>query len=374
MFKNEDGHRWVNGISKRGYPFAYIERPMPWIEPAFLDCVVYLYPSEAAAEDGEKMGGSGFLIGLPIPDAPQKVLLCVVTNKHVAERGSTVVRVSTKDEKKDTIPLDAARWYTHADGDDLAVCPIGLSSSHKFQFLYPYQFLTKAMIDEWDIGPGDDAFVVGRFVNHEGKARNLPTVRFGNIAQMPWEPITIEGTTQESFLVEARSISGYSGSPVFVFFETLPRTNFTPEFKKALDEGQIKIPGQSSKRLKWAVGGTPMRFMWLLGVDWCHLTSDQKILNKHTGDESKDWLTKSNTGMMGVVPAWRLNDIIQGDEMQEIMKLAAEHERAAKVNSVGELDSATEVIQAEPADANPQGKEDFMRLLDAAAKGRPKAD
>lgn len=52
-------------------------------------------------------------------------------------------------------------------------------------------------------------FFLGRFVTHDGKQRNLPTVRFGNLATMPWEPVLTErGLRQESFLVEARSLSG----------------------------------------------------------------------------------------------------------------------------------------------------------------------
>lgn len=80
--------------------------------------------------------------------------------------------------------------------------------------------LKRHEIDAFRVGPGDDVFVVGRFINSQGKLRNIPSVRFGNIAQMPLKPIE-QGRVfgefqQESFLVEARSISGFSGSPVFL--------------------------------------------------------------------------------------------------------------------------------------------------------------
>jgi hypothetical protein len=45
--------------------------------------------------------------------------------------------------------------------------------------------------------------------------RTPPTARFGNIAQMPNEPVIIKRFEQDCFLVEARSIGGFSGSPVF---------------------------------------------------------------------------------------------------------------------------------------------------------------
>ena len=63
-------------------------------------------------------------------------------------------------------------------------------------------------------------FVVGQLVNSQGKVRNIPSTRFGNIAQMPYEPIEQDRVfgkfQQESFLVEARSIIGFSGSPIFL--------------------------------------------------------------------------------------------------------------------------------------------------------------
>lgn len=66
-------------------------------------------------------------------------------------------------------------------------------------------------------------FVVGRFVNAEGRQKNLPTLRFGNIAQSPQEKIKQDRVfgsfEQESYLVEARTISGYSGSPVCVLLD-----------------------------------------------------------------------------------------------------------------------------------------------------------
>ena len=62
---------------------------MPRIPDTYLDSVVYLYPSEASAQDGDRIGGSGFLIGIHIPfqTPPKGFLICVVTNKHVVDEG-----------------------------------------------------------------------------------------------------------------------------------------------------------------------------------------------------------------------------------------------------------------------------------------------
>ena len=107
----------------------------------------------------------------------------------------------------------------HQDGDDLAVCELDISSAiYKFKFLPLNWFLTKEVIDEHSIGPGDDVFMVGRFVDHAGHQHNTHRVRFGHISMMPGEPIynRERGMYQISFLIEMFSHGGFSGSPVFV--------------------------------------------------------------------------------------------------------------------------------------------------------------
>jgi hypothetical protein len=134
---------------------------------------------------------------------------------------------------------------------------------------------------------------VGRLVNHEGRQKNIPTARFGNISMMPEEPILHpSGIMQESFVVEARSWSGYSGSPVFAW-----------------------IPGsdQRSNNLFLSPGWGP----WLLGVDWGHIQDWEKV---YESDEKTTvagkWKVKVNTGMAGVVPAWRLLALLNCEQLK----------------------------------------------------------
>jgi hypothetical protein len=119
--------RWRTRVFPQGIPYSFVERSVPRIPDNALYSVVYLYPSEAAAEDGEQIGGTGFLIIVPIPYNQPSItyLHCVVTNAHVIDGGSMVVRLNTTDGAKTTIALDGAEWFRHPDGDDIAVCPIG---------------------------------------------------------------------------------------------------------------------------------------------------------------------------------------------------------------------------------------------------------
>jgi hypothetical protein len=183
--------------------------------------------------------------------------------------------------------IEEPQWLRHPGGDDLAIARLLVSDTHKTNCLHYKLAIEQSEIGTHNIGPGDDVFIVGRFVNHEGKQQNHPTVRFGAIAQMPGEPITFpDGTHQDSFLVEVRSIAGFSGSPVF------------------LDRS-----AQSSY---------PVKLLW---IDHCNLFDPEKIRSTLTRGEpvNDDWYVRNNTGMMGVVPAWRLTEMFEMPEVQEMI-------------------------------------------------------
>lgn len=275
---------------------------MPRIQDDFLDCVVYLYPTAEDAAEGRSAGGTGFLVGVPFARVENRCFLHLVTNSHVVREGnSSVVRLNTQDGKIAILALKADAWVHHADADDVAVYLIGLPEQYNFRFIAQNMFLTKDLMAEHDFGPGDDVFFVGRFMTHEGKQRNLPTARFGNIAMMPWEPIRSErGIKQESFLVEARSLSGFSGSPVFVHIPPL-----------------VHRPGK--KNLETKTYGP-----FLLGIDWGHLASFQPVLERDKKTPiCEKWYVREHSGMMGVVPAWKLQEVL---DLQELVSKRRELE------------------------------------------------
>ncbi len=260
---------------------------MPRIADEILECVFYLYPTVADAQAGERAGGTGFFVGVPSETVPGWTYVYAVTNSHVVRAGeSPVMRLNTVDGKIDVIELGQDNWKDHPDGDDLAVCQWEPANTHRARTISDKMLLTKEILDLVRIGIGDDVFVVGRFINHEGRQRNQPSVRFGNIAMMPVEPIFQEQRAfeQESFVVESRSLPGYSGAPVFVH-----------------------IPSFTS-RLGGAV--TNLEYEWLLGVDWGHNYITEKVRDEGGKEHPEGWQVWSNSGMMNVVPAWRLADFL----------------------------------------------------------------
>jgi hypothetical protein len=355
--RSESG-KWVTRYSTRGHPYTAWEPAMPRIPDGALSQIVYLYPSVVDAENGSRTGGSGFLITLPSIVLAGRGLLFAVTNAHVIEAGSTVVRLNTKDGKFDTFDFTDQDWILHPDKDDIAICcmPTLDPNLHTFAEISPGTILKRHEIATYNIGPGDDAFVVGRFVNAQGKLRNIPSVRFGNIAQMPIEPIEQDRVfgkfQQESFLVEARSISGYSGSPVFL----------------VLHSAQSRQ--QDGLRLHTDV-------FRLLGIQWGYIQDYEPVRDANGEPVNAGLKVKLNTGMMGVVPAWKLADLLRRDEIVAAKRQAEdEHIRKHGLPTTSLADSPPsgndDLAISETADANPNHLADFTRLVDVAARKKPK--
>jgi hypothetical protein len=204
------------------------------------------------------------------------------------------------------IELEPHEWTEHPGGDDLVAVPMPSHREALRVTMIPESvFLTKEKMKELDIGPGDDVFMVGRFINHEGKQRNEPAARFGNISMMPSEirsPTT--GFLQESFAVEMRSHAGYSGSPVHVYRTPL---------LTAHDDGG-KFP-----RFRSHPHGT-----WFLGVNWGFITDDWEITRRKRRARTAsadDWgaeVVQANTGMNGVVPACKLSELLHTPKFEEL--------------------------------------------------------
>jgi hypothetical protein len=268
---------------------------MPRIPDEIQNCSAYIYPSSEAAKHGEEAGASGFLVGVQLEKNAEYYQIYVVTNRHAIYRGKTkYIRLNRNDGEIQIFPIKKKSWLLHSDGDDLAVLPIDFPQSEiTFSFVDVKHFALSGDVGAHGIGCGDDVFMVGRFIGHDGKQRNFPSIRFGNIAMMPNEKIRhptfkIE---QESYLVECRSIPGYSGSPVFMYKGSL-----------------VMLP----QRYTGGLVSTLPQIPWLLGVDWCHLNDPQPVLDADGEPLPGGWRVRSNTGMAAVVPAWRLLDILNG--------------------------------------------------------------
>lgn len=190
---------------------------MPRIHDALLDAVTFV---DVELPHGKTGGATGFFVDLRFRAVPQTVFRYVVTNSHVINNAvRTTVRVNTHDGRRDALVIPSGAWHSHPQGDDLAAAAVTATDpGWRIQGLDWNDAAPRPeRIKELNMGVGDDVIMVGRFVGHTGKENDQPVARFGNIAMMPGKVLDGRGLTVEAYLVEMRSLSGFSGSPVFVY-------------------------------------------------------------------------------------------------------------------------------------------------------------
>lgn len=269
---------------------------VPRIPQDYVDCVAYLYPTETAAEKGQKVGGSGFLVGVEFADTPSLAHAYIVTNSHVAANNK-VVRVNTRDGPKSK---PVVSWHHSPSGADVMVGDLILNEAFddRVTFLRPSAFITPERMESIPLRHGDEIFMISRFAAHEGVVGNEPVVRFGTLAKR--RPVLVKnerlGAMEESFLAEMRSLPGHSGSPTLVYFTGM-----------AARLGADEEP--------------PTPAVYVLGINWGHLPQTAPVLAPPEGGlgEAKPvpekWYVEENSGMACVVPAWKVNEILEQDEV-----------------------------------------------------------
>lgn len=182
-------------------------------------CVVFIY---CPTDSGKKPYGTGFFVCENIPNIAGKIFTYIVTAKHVlknvqddSKNGTILLRINFKDGTSDFIPVNIDKWFHHPI-DDVSVLPLKLSREWDV-LCEPVEFIVDdKVLKETEIDIGDETFAIGLFSKHEGKSRNIPIVRVGNISAMPEEKIKINNDIVDAYLIETRSFGGLSGSPVFV--------------------------------------------------------------------------------------------------------------------------------------------------------------
>lgn len=190
-------------------------------------CVVFL---GVQTSEGTEWLGTGFFFAVPLPSPAEKEIVSyLVTARHVIKaieaispKREIIVRLNLISGTATTVAIKANQWHC-AEGKDVAV------------ILFTYRWMpdmdhmsipletvvTPERVEHEGMGPGDDIFFPGLFVEHSGARRSIPIIRAGTIAAMPEEPISMsigggESVRTDAFLVESRSIGGLSGSPVFI--------------------------------------------------------------------------------------------------------------------------------------------------------------
>jgi len=109
-------------------------------------------------------------------------------------------------------------WLVHPTdrSADVVAIPVGMNPDAAVTCVAESDLVTPDKFISEEVGVGDEIFITGLFTAAPGISRVMPIVRHGNIAMIPEEQIQTEMGYADVYLVEARSIGGLSGSPVFV--------------------------------------------------------------------------------------------------------------------------------------------------------------
>jgi hypothetical protein len=144
----------------------------------------------------------------------------------------SVLRINTHDGKADTFPFEPHEWHASSKYDIAVISLDLIADLHQASVIPVSMFATREVVEEEGIGPGDDVYMLGRFVDHDGEVVNQPAVRFGNISVMPsiMEQGSHLGMT-EAYCIDIHSCSEYSGSPVFMYRTAFSDLQGTPPEK-----------------------------------------------------------------------------------------------------------------------------------------------
>jgi hypothetical protein len=281
----------------------------------------------------------------------QRANFCyLITARHVVDclNGRPfVIGCNDKDGQLTEIDIDHAVWVFHDDETvDLAATNAGLTDADWLP-LGTNWFATHGARVQGNFGIGDLAYIVGLYRLFPGSGRILPIVHTGHIAMMPHEKIPMENrvtkkiTHVDGYLVEAQTLEGLSGSPVFVRYT---------------DTGMVGVEGRR------VAAYTPEVYLLGLWAGAWDAPAGQTLVEQ-IGKQAR-----VPVGMGVTVPSGKIFELLNSD-----------HFRKQRADILAEQDATNAVSQdaffgaqrgrAAIAD-NPNHQEDFTALLNAAARKR----
>ena len=278
------------------------------IKDIMLQCVGYVSELVNETSEGQEYdpAGTGFFVSVPSKIAPGSYQY-FVTAKHIAHslQGRTIAFiVNTKDGAKAPLQSLIPIWYLHPT-TDLAVTVVKNTAGFDALSVSTRSFVSEEVAKVKNIGIGDEVFMVGLFQHAPGTDYNMPIVRMGNIAMIPRDQIYIntgpDSGYVDAYLIEARSIGGVSGSPVFV--RPTAYVVGTNELGRSVEVAGID-------------GGAP----YLLGVMQGHWEIKESEINRY--DWSHDVKRGVNIGIGVVIPAQRILDLLNDPDLVELREEA----------------------------------------------------
>ncbi|MDR7155140.1 hypothetical protein J2W40_001962 [Sphingobium xenophagum] len=196
------------------------------LDPAFIEAACFLGVEEEGK--GITPKATAFYVVVPFEHDRAQGRGYLVTARHNIEfaQGRQLYVSINKgvlggDRIAEWLPILTERWFTdEIESTDVAIADWRPSDEHALSYR---GILTDNFVDgppdgvvPFPIAEGLETATVGLFSYHAGAMRHTPIVRIGNVAAKPVDPIFTRRGPISGYLIEARSVGGLSGSPVFV--------------------------------------------------------------------------------------------------------------------------------------------------------------
>ena len=185
-------------------------------------------------EKGQTPIGTAFMVGYPNPKKPERMVPLIVTAKHVVGDLKRIIgRFTPKTGSAPiifpydlhTLRKEGDLWEHPDKGVDLVVFRSPVLKEVKYDCI-PTEFIaSREDYSQEAIRTTDRVIFPCLLVRFMGRERNYPVVRDGTIALIPEEPVPLTyevgneeiNTVQHIILLDATSIQGASGAPIFLW-------------------------------------------------------------------------------------------------------------------------------------------------------------
>lgn len=195
------------------------------VPDAALESVVYVGAmlDDDPTPDNFAIVGTGFLVHyLPPGETDWPRGFHLVTARHVVDdlKGLPLaVRINTLDNKAEIVVIPEDISICSHDDKSVDVAAIEWlpdPKKYRWKCIKSDRFLNE---ETPPVGIGDEIYSVGLFSEVEGRSRNVPIARIGNIAMMASDDELIptkDSGPIKAYLIEGHSMAGFSGAPVVV--------------------------------------------------------------------------------------------------------------------------------------------------------------
>ena len=200
-----------------------------------IQTIVFLFALNPTAEVPHPIPiGTAFIVQWPVSEDSEQYIPLIVTSKHVIGDNQKVYgRFNTKKGSSTTlVEYDLTKlrndndyWEHFDEGVDIIIFRTQNFDKTKYEAVPQTHIASKETFKNENIQETNDVKFPGLLINFLGSNQNYPILKDGSIALIPDEKVPIKykvghkeiQTKQELIFLNAISVPGLSGSPVFLW-------------------------------------------------------------------------------------------------------------------------------------------------------------